>query len=196
MATLLLSAAGSFVGGAVGQARGEQGTSEVAASLEQRGFTAQGVEVRDLDRTAYRVFGGYRIGTILQVQVGYSDFGEVGANARATVPAAQADAYARALLDSLPVSASGYEASVGFRWPLSRAFAVAARVGAWHWENEQQATFGAQRLKATPEGTDALLALAFDWSFTPRWAVGVEASRYRTEHEDIDLLAGTVKFLW
>lgn len=185
-----------FVGGAVGEARGGQGNAEIAASLAQRGFTAQAIDVRDLDRTAYRVFGGYRIGAIWQVQLGYSDLGEVTTAARATVPAAQADAYARALLDALPVSASGYEASLGFRWPFNEAFAVAARLGAWHWESEQQATFGAQRLKAKPEGTDALLALAFEWSFTPRWALGLEASRYRTEHEDIDLLAGTVKFLW
>jgi hypothetical protein len=69
---------------------------------------------------------------------------------RATVPAGQANAYARALRDSLPVSASGYEASVGFRFPLSEAFAVAGHVGAWRWEKEQRATFGGQRLKATP----------------------------------------------
>jgi hypothetical protein len=40
------------------------------------------------------------------------------------------------------------------------------------------------------------LALAFEWSFTSQWTLGVEAGRYRTDDEDIDLLAGSDKFLW
>ncbi len=185
-----------FVGGAIGKARGEQGSSEVAADLAQRGFTADAVRVRDLDRTAYRLFAGYRAGELLHVQVGYTDLGDVPTTARATVPTGQAEAYARALLDSLPVSASGYEASVGFRYPINEALGVGARIGLWRWQNELRASFGGQRLKAEPEGTDALLGLSFDWSFAQHWAVGIEASRYRTDDEDIDLLAGQIKFFW
>lgn len=185
-----------FVGGAIGQARGEQGASEVSASLTRQGFTADSVDIGDLDRTTYRLFGGYRLGPILQVQVGYRDIGEVETNASATVPAAQADAYARALLDALPVTASGYEASVGFQYPIAQAVTVGGRVGVWHWDNDQRATYGAQRLKKSTEGTDAILALAFEWNFTSRWAMGIEASRYRTDREDFDLLEASMKFLW
>lgn len=185
-----------FVGAAIGQARGEQGTSEVEADLARRGFTAAEVQVHDLDRTAYRLFAGYRVTDSVYAQAGYTDLGEVPTTAQATVEAGQAEAYARALLESLPVAASGYEASVGYRYAINDAFGVGARVGLWRWQNELRASFGNTHLKAEPEGTDALLGVSFDWSFAQRWAVGIEASRYRTDKEDIDLLSGNVKFFW
>lgn len=185
-----------FVGGALGQAKGEQGSADVAANLAQQGFTADAVNVRDLDRTAYRLFAGCRVTPNWVLEVGYTDLGDVPTSASANVPVGQAEAYARALLGALPVSASGYEASFGYRYPFGDAFAVAARTGVWRWENDQRATFGNQRLSASPDGTDALFGVAFEWRFAKHWAVGAEANRYRTDDEDLDVLAANVRFIW
>lgn len=185
-----------FVGGALGQARGEQGTSEVAANLAQRGFTADAVQVRDLDRTAYRLFAGYRFEKPIYVQIGYTDLGEVPTTTRATVQPGQAEAYARALLASLPASPSGYEASVGARYPITTTLDVGARLGLWRWQHEVQASLGGQRLKSEPQGTDALLGLSLEWTFAASWTLGLEATRYKTDNEDVDLLAGSIKFFW
>jgi len=184
------------VGSALGQAKGQHDNSNVAADLARRGFTANSVAVEDLDRTAYRLFAGYRITANWAVEVGYTDLGDVPTSANATVPAGQAEAYARALLSSLPVSASGYEASCSYRYPFGDAFAFAVRAGAWRWENDQRASFGNQRLRASPDGTDVLFGVGLEWNFAAQWAVGAEASRYRTDHEDFTVLAANVKFLW
>jgi hypothetical protein len=184
------------VGAALGEATGEQGSSDVAGSLARRGFAAGGVTVGHLDRTAYRLFAGYYIKPYWVVEAGYTDLGDVATSTNATVPIGQAPVYARALLASLPVSASGYEASLGYRHRFAGAFAVVARAGIWRWENEQHATFGNQRVSASPTGTDALFGLAIEWCFAKQWAVGAEASRYRSGAEDLDVLAANVKFTW
>jgi hypothetical protein len=85
---------------------------------------------------------------------------------------------------------------LGYRHRFAGAFAVVARAGIWRWENEQHATFGNQRVSASPTGTDALFGLAIEWCFAKQWAVGAEASRYRSGAEDLDVLAANVKFTW
>jgi hypothetical protein len=74
--------------------------------------------------------------------------------------------------------------------------AAVARVGLWHWEHEQHAAFGNQRLSASSEGTDVLFGVGLEWTPVSHWAVGLEASRYRTDAEDFDLLAASLKYPW
>jgi hypothetical protein len=185
-----------FVGGAVGDARGEHGNSEVTDKLAGQGLTADAIEVRDRNRVGYRVFAGYRLTPNWVAEVGYTDLGKVSTSASATVPAGQAPAYARALLGSLPGSASGYEASVSYRYPFNDAFAVMARGGVWRWKDELRADFGDQHLSDSRKGTDGLYGVGFEWTVTKKWAVGLEASRYRTNADDVDLLGANVKFIW
>ncbi|MDP9198945.1 MAG: porin family protein, partial [Pseudomonadota bacterium] len=185
-----------YVGAAFNQTQGSQTGSDVAADLARHGFTADAVDIGDLDRNGYRLFAAYRFDTNWAVEAGYADMGEVSASASATVPAGEAEAYASALLESLPASASGFEASLSYRYPLGRGFALSARAGAWHWENEQRVTFGDQRLNASPEGTDLLFGVAFEWSPAKQWDIGLEASRYRVDQEDLDVLAANLKFNW
>jgi hypothetical protein len=185
-----------YVGGAFNQVQGSQSASDVAAGLERHGFTADSVDVGDLDRTGFRLFAGYRLTPNWVVEAGFTDLGDVKAESSATVPVGEAEAYARALLESLPASASGIEASVSYRYPLSNGFALAARAGVWRWENDQRAVFGDQQLNASPSGTDLLFGVGFEWRPTPQWDVGLEASRYRVDSEDLTLLGANVKFNW
>jgi hypothetical protein len=185
-----------YVGAAVNQTQGSQSGSDVAADLARHGFTADAVNIGDLDRNGYRLFAAFRLNANWAVEAGYADLGEVSATASATVPAGEAEAYASALLDSLPASASGFEASLHYRYPLGRDFALSARAGAWRWENEQRVTFGDQRLNASPDGTDLLFGVAIEWSPARQWDVGLEASRYRVDDETLDVLAANLKFNW
>lgn len=185
-----------YAGATFGQAKGEQQRGDVAADLAAAGFTGSNVRLGDTDRDAYRVFAGYRVTPNWALEVGYTDLGEVSSSASASVPVGQAAAYANALMAALPVAPSGYEASVSYRYPFNEAFSVSARAGLWHWENEQRAVFGNQRLKATLDGTDVLFGIGADWNFATHWAVGLEASRYQTQQEDFELLAVNVKFVW
>lgn len=184
-----------YVGGAFGRAKGEQGRGDVAADLQRRGFTADAINIGDVDRDAYRLFAGYRFRPSWAVEAGYTDLGDVSTSARASVPAGEAEAYARALVASLPIAPSGFEASVSYRYSFTDAFAVAARAGAWHWENKQRSYYGDQRLRASPEGTDALFGVDFVWTFHPHWSAGLAASRYRAK-EDFDVLAAHAEFAW
>jgi hypothetical protein len=186
----------AYVGATFGQAKGEQNRGDVAADLQAGGFTGSDVHLGDLNRDAYRVFAGYRLTPNWAVEVGYTDLGDVSSSASASVPAGQAAAYANALVAALPVAPSGYEASVSYRYPFTASLALSARAGVWKWESEQRAVFGNQRVTLKPDGTDALFGIGGDWSFATRWSVGLEASRYKTSEEDVDLLAANVKFVW
>ncbi len=185
-----------YTGATFGQAKGEQKSGDVAAGLAARGFSGTDVSIGDLDRDGYRVFAGYRLTQNWVVEVGYADLGEVTSSASASVPAGQAAAYANALAASLPIAPSGYEASVAYRYPFTTSLAASARVGVWKWESEQRAVFGNQRVTLEPDGTDVLFGIGADWSFATHWSLGLEASRYATRDEDVDLLAANVKFLW
>lgn len=185
-----------YVGATFGQAKGEQNRADVAGGLAARGFTGSDIDLGDVDREGYRVFAGYRLMPNWSVEAGYTDLGDVSSSASASVPAGQAEAYANALVAALPSAPSGYEASVNYRHSFNSSFAASARAGLWRWENEQRAVFGNQHLRATPDGTDALFGIGADWSFAAHWALGLEATRYRTDKEDIDLLAANIKFAW
>lgn len=185
-----------YAGATFGQAKGEQKSGDVAADLAARGFSGTDLSIGDLDRDGYRVFAGYRLTPNWVVEVGYTDLGEVTSSASASVPAGQAAAYANALAASLPVAPSGYEASVAYRYPFTTSLAASARVGVWKWESEQRAVFGNQRVTLEPDGTDVLFGIGADWSFATHWSLGLEASRYATSEEDVDLLAANVKFVW
>ncbi|MFC4307683.1 choice-of-anchor D domain-containing protein [Steroidobacter flavus] len=186
----------AYVGATFGQAKGEQKRGDVAADLQAWGFTGSNIDLGDTNRDAYRVFAGYRLTQHWGVEVGYTDLGEVSSSASASVPAGQAATYAHALAAALPVAPSGYEASVSYRYPFTPSLALSARAGVWKWESEQRATFGNQRVTLKPDGTDALFGISGDWTFATRWSVGLEASRYKTNEEDVDLLAANVKFVW
>jgi Bacterial Ig-like domain (group 3)/OmpA-like transmembrane domain/Abnormal spindle-like microcephaly-assoc'd, ASPM-SPD-2-Hydin/Divergent InlB B-repeat domain len=184
-----------FVGGAVGDARSEHGSSEVTDKLAQQGLTADSIDVSDRSRVGYRVFAGYRATPHWLVEVGYTDLGKASTSASATVPAGQAPAYARALLNSLPGSPSGYEASVSYRYPFNDALAATARGGLWHWKNKLRADFGDQSLSDSRDGTDAIYGVGLEWTVTTRCAVGAEVSRYRANGDYVDLLGANIKFL-
>ena len=166
--------------GAAGQARGEQGSGEINAALAGGGYAADAIRVGDLDRGAYRMFAGHRLGSNWAVEIGYADLGDVSTVASATIPAGEAEVYARALLATLPVAPSGYEASLSYRYAINDAITASVRAGAWSWENDQRANFGDPHLNAFAEGTDILFGLGADWSFGSHWAAGLGASRYRS----------------
>lgn len=183
-------------GGAVGEAIGEHGHSEVAGKLAGQGLSAGSIDVRDLNRTGFRVFAGYRFTPNWVLEAGYTDLGKSSTTASATVPVGQAPAYARALAASVPGSASGCEASLSYRYPIIAGLALTARGGLWHWENDVRADFGGQSIRDTRRGTDGLYGLGLEWTVVRHWALGLEASRYRANGDDIDLLGANVRFVW
>jgi hypothetical protein len=185
-----------YVGGAFNRMEGSQSGADVAADLARQGFTPGAVSVGDLGRDGYRLFAGYRLSPNWAIEAGHTDLGEVDASASATVPAGQAEAYARALLEALPASASGYEASLNYRYPLSAGFALAARAGVWSWDGDKRVTFGNERLGASPHGTNMLYGVGLEWSPARQWAVGLEATRYRVDDEDFDVLGANARFSW
>ena len=185
-----------YVGGALNRTEGSQSASDVEASLAREGFTADSIEVDDLERNGYRLFAGYRLTPNWAVEAGFTDMGDTRVAANATVPVGEAEAFARALLESLPASASGFEASASYRYPLNDRFALAARAGLWRWENDQRVTFGEEVLNDSSSGTDLLFGVGVEWTPAPQWGVGLEASRYSVDSEDLDVLGASVRFNW
>ncbi|MDP9199241.1 MAG: Ig-like domain repeat protein, partial [Pseudomonadota bacterium] len=70
-----------YVGAAFNQVQGSQSRSDVAADLARHGFTADAVNIGNLDRDGYRLFAAYRFNPNWAVEAGYADMGEVRASA-------------------------------------------------------------------------------------------------------------------
>ena len=185
-----------YVGGLWGQVRSDVSSADVAADLTRAGFAGGEVSVDNDSRDAYRVFGGYRLTPNWSVELGYADLGEASARTTASVPVGLAQAYAQAVLDALPTSAEGVEASLGYHFPVTRELALSARAGLWRWDGDADARFGSQKLSNSREGTDAVYGLGADWAVNAGWTLGFEADRYRVDGEDLDLLGLNLKFAW
>lgn len=77
---------GWYVGASVGQSNVDWDAGALAGKLSSLGYSAGSVTTDRRD-TAWRAFAGYRYGANLAAEVGYTDFGRTGWNAKVAPPA-------------------------------------------------------------------------------------------------------------
>jgi OOP family OmpA-OmpF porin len=141
------------------------------------GAVPAGVTVDDKD-TAFRLHGGYQFNANLGAEIGYSDLGEAALSA----PGA-----------SGAIGAKGWDLSLVGTLPLSDAFSLYARVGAFRWKAEGNVNIsGGGTGNASDTGTDTVFGIGARYHFTKNVSAGLEYDRYKVDDGDVDVWGVTL----
>jgi hypothetical protein len=177
---------GWYVGGQWGQARGDSTEGRMNSELAELGHEAT-ANFHDQTRAAWKLFGGYQFSRNLGVRAGYTELGEV----QSTLGGYILDVNAL-LVDVTrlhPHSADGFEAVITGRYPFAARFAVAGELGVMRWDSKYRALneAGEEIARFEDSGTDLLLGIGLEYSFSPRWTLGAQWTRYDIGGETVNL---------
>jgi len=182
------------VGGRLGQASGDTGTSELNNDLAARGLNATASSTDDT-RTAWQLYFGYDFTPDWGLEAAYVDLGDV--STRFTGTALDIDAFLAASSNSHPNTAQGLQLSGVYHYPLKfmPQLQAEARLGAFAWQSKYTLNGVTSSRSVDERGTDITyglgLALGLDqirW-MPPGFSVTLNWDRYGIDGEPIDLLS-------
>lgn len=153
---------------------------DVSRALAEQGITGD-VSVSNRNRTALRLFAGYRVNTYLAVEAGYTDLGKVRTrlDLNAVVDLDDIDV-------DLPASAQGMEASLYGLLPVADRIELFARAGAIRARTRYTVSDSGQR--TSRQDTRALYGVGVQYRVTGPVRLRAGYDRYRLPGEDIDHL--------
>lgn len=189
VALVVALAAGTFGGGAAwAQAR----TAAPAVNAGDLGFYAglgagsvkfdgacSGTTSCDDRDTGFKIFGGYNFNNVFGAELGWHDLGSVSSSTAAG--GGNADV-------------KGLELSAVARFPVTSAFSVFAKAGAFRWDTNTSGTFTG----SSGTGTDWTWGLGATYRFTRNWAGRLEWQQFRDVGNgggtDVDALTASVVY--
>jgi hypothetical protein len=172
---------GWYAGGQLGQARGEVDSADVEAGLASLGVTTlEPSTVSGQNRTAGRLFGGYRFGSHLAVEGGYADLGRL----ETRVYLAQEQPL-DGIRGALPASGKGVELAMLGLLPLTGELELYGRAGLWRWK----ARYHVNALGETRNvhGGDAVVGLGVQYRLAEQWQLRGGLDHYRMDGQSVDL---------
>jgi uncharacterized repeat protein (TIGR02543 family) len=175
-------APGWFIGGTLGAALGDVESRDVTAKL------LDAAHVKDRNRLAGRLFGGYRFNQHLSLEAGYTDLGKV------TTTIETSALNLNDVKGVLPASGEGWELSVSGYLPLAKRWDVYGRLGAWHWETRYRVEETGQQRRPSASGLDGIGGLGVRYWVSPSWQAGLGWDRYRVDGQNVDLLGLSVVY--
>jgi OOP family OmpA-OmpF porin len=169
-----------YVGASAGQSAIDASSGEVDSGfLVDDAFEASGTTLDKKD-TGWKLYAGHRFNRFLAAEAGYVDLGKasfnttiVGAPA-GTTPAPPFPIRATA-------TARGVFLAALAQWPVTQAFSVFAKVGAFRSEaefTEVITTTGVTRVSRTERRTDANYGVGLQWAFSERLSARLELERF------------------
>lgn len=189
LALVVAVAAGTFGGSAAwAQAR----TAAPANNANDLGFYAgigvgtakydgacSGTTACDDNDTGFKVFGGYNFNNVFGAELGWHDLGSVSSSTAA---------------GSGSADVKGLELSAVARFPVTSAFALFAKAGAFRWDTNTSGTFSG----GSATGTDWTWGLGASYRFTRNWAARLEWQQFRDVGSgggtDIDAVTASVVY--
>ena len=193
-----------YLGASAGQSRISASSGDVDNGfLVDDAFTASGTTL-DKSDTGWKVYAGYQFNPVLALEGGYADLGKASFNTTivaapaGTIPAPPFPIHATA-------TARGVFLSALARWPVTQAFSVFVKAGAFRSEaefTEVITTTGATRVSRTERRTDANYGLGLQWAFSERLSARLELERFRNvgrgiggrEGRDVDFASAGIMF--
>jgi len=161
-----------YIGGNYGRTLESIDDGEIANTIIGGGLTD--IEDEDSNR-GYKFFVGYQFNHHVALEAGYADLGDFGVNVARAPEAGTLTG---------ETSYKGYNLDVVGTWPLTQRLSAFARVGAFHYQTEENFV-GTESLAASlsrdDDDTGYKFGAGLEYSFTERLSARVEAERYRIE---------------
>jgi len=183
-----------MVGGNLGIAWGGAGGGDLNKELVNRGINASISDI-DNNRAMAQIFVGYEYRSRWGVELAYVDLGDVSASINGTITGIN-DYFANGQ-DIYPQTATGFQLSSVYRYPVSGQLQLTARVGAFSWTTDYTLQTNTASQDISEDGIDISYGIGLE---TGRWIrqggiVGqVNWERYRVNGETIDALVFGVSY--
>lgn len=180
-----------YLGGLLGQARGDVGAAEMNERMTALGYDAQ-AHVSQQNRTAWELFAGYKYSTYLSIEAGYIDLGEVRTRLRGSV--VDINDYLTSANLVHPRSASGYELAVLGRYPLNEKNYLYLRGGLLFANSRYEADAEVDFAKRSNSGRDGFIGIGYGYELNDHWGLRLSFENYRVEDENIGLFGLGVQY--
>ncbi|MES2822004.1 MAG: OmpA family protein [Pseudomonadota bacterium] len=180
-----------YLGGLLGQARGDVGAAEMNERMTALGYDAE-AHVSQQNRTAWELFAGYKYSKYLSLEAGYIDLGEVRTRLRGSV--VDINDYLTSANLVHPRSASGYELAVLGRYPLNEKNYLYLRGGLLFANSRYEADAEVDFAKRSNSGRDGFIGIGYGYEINDHWGLRLSVENYRVEDENIGLLGLGVQY--
>lgn len=178
----------------LGSARTDVSSADVNNRLSDLGYDVS-ARVEDSSRTAWGVFGGWRVSQYFGTQFGYTHLGTV--DTAFTGDALDIQAFLRDANRLQPRSASGFDLSLVGRYPLGKGFEIAAQLGAFAWNADYSvSTSRGDFLKREDSGFDLSCGVGLEYGLDGGLALTGGWTRYRVDSESMDFLGVGLQYRW
>ena len=184
-----------YYGFSVGAAQTDTKGSEYDADLLGLGYTAS--SSIDNDALGWKLFAGYPINNIWDIEVAYVDLGDVKSKTDVSNPALPTAVEQQLFVDNAvtvhPYSVNGLSLVGKANWHVNNNFSLFGKLGAFSWKADIDANcVGCSTSVSASDsesGTDWTAGVGALYKFTNKVGVRAEYERYATDRDDIDLLS-------
>jgi len=183
-----------MVGGSLGMAWGNASSSELNNELLNRGINAT-INNIDSNRIMAQIFVGYEYLPRWGVELGYVDLGDVSASINGTITGI--NDYFSTGQDVYPQTATGWQLSSVYRYPVSGSLQLTGRVGVFNWTTDYTLESNTVSQDVNEEGTDISLGLGLE---TANWikqggiVTQFNWDRFSINGESINVLAVGISY--
>jgi len=199
LATLLFingsTVAGQWmVGGSLGVALGSADSGELNNELVVRSINAT-ISGVDNSRIMTQVFAGYEYTSRWGVELGYVDLGDVSASTNGT--STGIDDYFAIGQDIYPQTATGWQLSSIYRYPVSGSLQLTGRVGVFNWTTDYTLETSTDSQDVSEDGTDIVYGIGVEsgsWIKQGGIVSQLNWDRYSINGEIIDVLAVGISY--
>jgi len=183
-----------MVGGSLGMAWGEADGSELNKDLVGRGINAT-INNVDNNRVMAQIFAGYEYISRWGVELGYVDLGDVSASINGTVTGIED--YFAVGQDIYPQTATGWQLSSIYRYPVSGSLQLTGRVGVFSWTTDYTLQTNTASQDVSEDGTDIVYGVGLEsanWIKQGGVVSQFNLDRYSINGEDINVLTIGVSY--
>ena len=178
----------------LGSARTDVSSADINNRLNDLGYDVR-AQVHDASRTAWGVFGGWRVSQYFGTQLGYTHLGTV--DTAFTGNALDIQAFLRDANRLQPRSASGLDLNLVGRYPLGKGFEIAAQLGVFSWKADYTVSNASgDFLKRDDSGLDLTYGAGLEYGLDGGLAFTGGWTRYKLGSESIDFLGVGLQYRW
>lgn len=173
------------LGGSLGYAVGDAGTSAINRQLSDLGLNATATSNSD-NRNAWKAYIGYQHTSNWGGEVGYVNLGQVTTTLSGRT--SDINAFLTSVRDIPPQTAQGWQAVGSYRYSIDNASNVVIKTGLLAWTNQYTLKSTTVSQKVSNNGVSGVMGLGVETEFISNVMFSANASHYRIEGEPISVL--------